>query len=153
MDLSISKVTRQVFKGQSWEKGERGDRFGATCSPTLGKISPSTPEEGKHCPVSSDEEESKNQWLPQKMQQCSEAVGLSMDDCKGGWDSLLAFPHEKEAENRATWAEESLKKKGSRKLHNLACSINYGKSKGSKANGSKPRAGQRRVKGHAKRCK
>lgn len=60
--------------------------------------------------MSSDEEDPSNQWLCQKMCQGGEAVGLMVDGCKGGRDSLLSYAHEREAENRAAWVAESSKK-------------------------------------------
>lgn len=38
-----------------------------------------------------------NQWLAQKILQCGELVGVCVDNCKGGWGSLVAFAHDREA--------------------------------------------------------
>lgn len=65
----------------------------------------------------------------------------------------MAFAHEREAENRAAWAVDNSKKKGSKELQSLACSINYDNSKDSRAKRSKSKAGQSRIKGHVNSCK
>lgn len=99
--ISISKAPLQTVTVKSREVEDRRDRVEPIYSPASGRIL-STPEEGKHCRVvSSDEKESSNKWQCQKMRQCGEAVGLTVDGCKGGWDSLLAYAYTREDENRA----------------------------------------------------
>lgn len=52
-------------------------------------------------------------------------VGVIVNKDKGGWESLVAFVHSRDIENRDTSVEGMSKKKGSRELQNLACSINF----------------------------
>lgn len=70
---------------------------------------------------------SQHQWLTDKMKECGEAVGISVDTSKAGQGKLIAFAHGREKENRTTLTLERSNKKGSRELHNLSCSINYDK--------------------------
>lgn len=44
------------------------------------------------------------QWLTDKMKECGEAVGLSVNNSKKGWGDLIAFAHGREKENRTALA-------------------------------------------------
>lgn len=47
-----------------------------------------------------------NQWLAQKILQCGEIVGVSVDNCEGGCGSLVAFSHDREYQNREEMMKE-----------------------------------------------
>ena len=66
-----------------------------------------------------------NPWLSQKVRQCGEVVGITVDNNKGGWESLLAFAHDRDRENWEVLVADRSKRKGSRELQSLACLINY----------------------------
>lgn len=51
---------------------------------------------------------------------CGRAVGTLVGKCKGGWGGLVEF-----ANNREDFEDIKSRKKGTRELHGLACSINY----------------------------
>lgn len=44
----------------------------------------------RYTPLSDD---GLNPWLSQKIRQCGEVVGITVDNNKAGWESLLAFAH------------------------------------------------------------
>lgn len=44
------------------------------------------------------------QWLTDKMKECGEAVGLSVNNSKKGWGDLISFSHGREKENRTALA-------------------------------------------------
>ncbi|XXG73354.1 hypothetical protein AAC387_Pa07g2286 [Persea americana] len=39
---------------------------------------------------------SPNLWLPQKIRACGEAIGISVDSSKRGWESLIAFAKDRD---------------------------------------------------------
>ena len=61
------------------------------------------------------------------MRICGEAIGVSIENSKGGWDNLIAFANESDNLGKSGSLKKSIKRKGSRELHNLSCSINYDK--------------------------
>ena len=56
------------------------------------------------------------------------AVGISVDNNKGGWDSLLAFARARDKENREAAYGAISRRKGSRELKGLTRSINHAKN-------------------------
>lgn len=67
-----------------------------------------------------------------KIKECGEVVGISVVNSNGGWDKLIAFAHDRERKNRKALAQERSRKKRSRELQSLSCSINYKKKFNSK---------------------
>lgn len=59
--------------------------------------------------------------LPRK---CGQAVGISVDNCEGGRDSLVAFDQQREAQNSDQTNNKS-QQKGRRELEGLRSTINY----------------------------
>lgn len=56
--------------------------------------------DGKHPIANSITKDHHNSWLTEKIRECGELVGISANKKKGGWDSLIAFVHNRELENR-----------------------------------------------------
>lgn len=66
--------------------------------------------------VSSDEEHGEihnSSWLPSKIKQCGEVVGVTLNECEGGWDGVIRFAEEKDRQNRAVIDLENKKTSGS----------------------------------------
>ena len=56
---------------------------------------------------------------------CGQAIGVSVDNVKEGWDTLIAFANERDMSNKSVSQKKGLKRKGGRELQSLTCSINY----------------------------
>lgn len=105
--------------------------------------------------------EHENSWLSVKMKECGdvkmkeceEAVGITVDNNKGGRNSLLAFAHRREQENRKAFDSERIKRKGSWELQSLTCSINYEKTLHQQLVEPEASSSGRKDKGVAKGCK
>ena len=50
---------------------------------------------------------------------------MSADNVKEGWESLIAFANERDMYNKFISRIKGSKRKGSRELQSLSCSINY----------------------------
>ncbi|KAJ8623607.1 hypothetical protein MRB53_032136 [Persea americana] len=72
-----------------------------------------------------DTKDPAKKWLSQKVRQCGKVVGIIVDKNKGGWESLLAFAHNRDKENKQTFLPGMCKEKGQRGLRRLECSVNY----------------------------
>lgn len=65
------------------------------------------------------------QDLKRRIVNCGKAIGLSVDDCPGGWADMVQFAVERHKQNREELELAKSKEKGARELNSLACSINY----------------------------
>lgn len=57
-----------------------------------------------------------NPLWSQKIRECGEAMGVSVDSCKEGRNYLLASAHERDRQNLKAFAAERIKQKRSREL-------------------------------------
>eukprot|EP00268_Persea_americana_P015799 TRINITY_DN17438_c0_g1_i1.p1 TRINITY_DN17438_c0_g1~~TRINITY_DN17438_c0_g1_i1.p1 ORF type:complete len:125 (+),score=25.82 TRINITY_DN17438_c0_g1_i1:476-850(+) len=83
----------------------------------------------KHFSGFSRSEEGDNQWLRLKVVQCGKAIGVTMEESKGGWASLMDFARSKGKQNQTRKSKRNAKRKGGGELNGLRCSINYDKAK------------------------
>lgn len=97
---------------------------------------------------SSDEDS--NSWLHQIIRQCGEAIGISLESNKGGWKDLVEYAKSREKENREAFATEKSKRKGSRELQSLVCSINYDRTAGGHVADPGSSKVEKRIKGSIK---
>lgn len=68
---------------------------------------------------------SQNCWIPNKMVQCGKIVGISVENCKGGWDSLVAFARDRDEQMSDQLTCSKSKQKRKRELQGLRTFINY----------------------------
>lgn len=79
---------------------------------------------------SSDEENCEihnNSWLPRKIKQGREVVGVTISECEGGWDGVIHLAQDRDCQNRVVIDVEN--KIGRRELSNMPCSIIYERSR------------------------
>lgn len=82
---------------------------------------------------------SPSKWLPAKLKLCGEVVGLSVSKCDKGWESLFEFAEFCQKLNKEFSSLHNSKRKGSREMQGLQCTINYDKG-GSKQKGASSKA-------------
>lgn len=68
-------------------------------------------------------------WISQKIRQCGQVVGISMENCNGGWHSLVAFGKERVQQNNGHIASCKSKQRVRIELQGWRCSINYDKGR------------------------
>lgn len=62
--------------------------------------------------------------------ECGKIIGLSVDNCLGGWSDMVKFVVARDKQNQEELEITKFKKKGARVLYSLTCSINYERGKG-----------------------
>ena len=75
------------------------------------------------------------QWSPLTVIHYAEAVGVTLEDSDGGWNTLVEFVQSQERQNQEEKTSRKSKRKGVRELNRLSCSINYDKAKAKEAEG------------------
>lgn len=73
-------------------------------------------------------------------------MGVSIENCKGGWDALVSFAQERDCQDKEAIVKEEPRRKGSRELQSLVCSINYENSNSRHGVGPTSSRGDRRSK-------
>ena len=69
------------------------------------------------------------EWVSHRIVQCGKAVGVTVDESKGGWAPVIDFAQCREDQNRSDKRTCKTRKMGLRELNSLCCSINYEKAK------------------------
>ena len=77
---------------------------------------------------SGDSKQGEAHRLSQSVVHCGKAIGVTMEESKGRWASLIEFAQGKEKQNQEG-KKRKLKRKGVRELNSLCCSSNHEKAK------------------------